>query len=67
MLPREQRGGRPDTRVMLASTITIQLSTPTLFTHTIHTCYASVVAGADIITTGTTPAPRQSVSLNNLI
>ena len=27
MLPREQRGGRPDSRVTLATTITIQLST----------------------------------------
>ena len=27
MLPREQRGGRPDTRVTLATTITIQLNT----------------------------------------
>ena len=71
MLPREQRGGRPDTRVTLASTITIQLNTGLhpniIYTYNTYMLCYSVVAGADIVTTGTTPAPRQSVSLNNLI
>ena len=65
MLPREQRGGRPDTRV------TIQLNTGLhpniIYTYNTYMLCYGVVAGADIVTTGTTPAPRQSVSLNNLI
>ena len=61
MLPREQRGGRPDTRVTLASTITIQLNTG-LHPNIIYTyntymlCYGVVVADADIVTACTTPA-----------
>ena len=66
MLPREQRGGRPDTRVTLATTITIQLNTglhPNIICtyNTYMLCYG-VVASADIVTTGTTPAPRQSIT-----
>ena len=67
MLPQEQRGGRPDTRVMLASTITIQLNTGLhpniIYTYNTYMLCYSVVAGAYIVT----PAPRQSVSLNTLI
>ena len=61
MLPREQRGGRPDTRVTLATTITIQLNTG-LHPNIIYTynpymlCYG-VAAGADIVTTGTRHHP----------
>jgi hypothetical protein len=56
---------------MLASTITIQLNTGLhpniIYTYNTYMLCYGVVAGADIVTTGTTPAPRQSVSLNNLI
>jgi len=66
MLPREQRGGRPDTRVTLATTITIQLNTGLhpniIYTYNTYMLCYSVVAGADILTTGTTPAPRQSIT-----
>ena len=67
MLPREQRGVRPDTgtRVTLASTITIQLNTelhPNIIYpyNTYMICYG-VVAGVDIVTTGTTPAPSETI------
>ena len=68
MLPREQRGGRPDTRVMLASTITITIQLNTglhpniIYTYNTYMLCYGVVAGADIVTTGTTPAPRQSIT-----
>ena len=70
MLPREQRGGRPDTRVTLASTITIQLNTG-LHPNIIYTyntymlCYAMVLQLVLISqqpAPGTTPAPRQSIT-----
>ena len=53
--------GGPDTRVTLASTITIQLNTE-LHPNIIYTyntymlCYGVVVADADIVTACTTPA-----------
>ena len=66
MLPREQRGGRPDTRVTLASTITIQLNTGLhpniIYTYNTYMLCYGVVAGADIVTTCTSPAPRQSIT-----
>ena len=78
MLPREQRGGRPDSRVTLATTITIQLNTGKhpniIYTYNTNMLCFGVVAGADIVTTCTSPAPRQSITLvmnlvsfNNLI
>ena len=78
MLPREQRGGRPDSRVTLATTITIQLNTGLhpniIYTYNTNMLCFGVVAGADIVTTCTSPAPRQSITLvmnlvsfNNLI
>ena len=61
MLPREQRGGRPVTRVMLASTITIQLNTGLhpniIYTYNTHMLCYGVAAGADIATTGTRHHP----------
>ena len=47
MLPQEQRSGRPDTRVTLASTITIQLNTglhPNIIcTYNTMLCYGVVM------------------------
>ena len=70
MLPREQRGGRPDTRVMLASTITIQLSTG-LHPNIIYTyntymlCYAAMVL--QLVLTTSQPAPPRYPDNRSLV
>ena len=61
MLPREQRGGWPVTRVMLASTITIQLNTGLhpniIYTYNTYMLCYGVAASADIATTSTRHHP----------
>ena len=70
MLPWEQRGGRPDTRVMLASTITIQLSTG-LHPNIIYTyntymlCYAAMVL--QLVLTTSQPAPPRHPDNRSLV
>ena len=70
MLPREQRGGRPDTRVTLATTITIQLNTG-LHPNIIYTyntymlCYAAMVL--QLVLTTSQPAPPRHPDNRSLV
>ena len=68
MLPWEQRGGRPDTRVMLASTITIQLNTG-LHPNIIYTCntYMLCYAAMVLVLTTSQPAPPRHPDNRSLV